>query len=218
MWVKICGIKDLESARLIAGLKPDAVGLNFFAKSSRCVGLETAEKIAAELSENVDCVGLFVNHELSEVQEISQRCQLEFIQLHGDERPEFLAELLEFNPKINIIKAFRIGEAGFDSVAGYLEECTRLSIRPFACLIDADVPGEYGGTGECVSWDGLRAAYRPEWPPLILAGGLKPANVGTAIQAVGPWGVDVASGVESSPGVKELSLVKSFIENAREAD
>jgi phosphoribosylanthranilate isomerase len=116
------------------------------------------------------------------------------------------------------IRAFHVGSRDLNSLAEYFA-CDRE--RPFpsdAYLVDAQVEGKFGGTGKMVSWDLLRNEYqRQEWPPLILAGGLRPDNVGEAIEAVRPWGVDVASGVESSPGIKDVALVERFIEEARRA-
>jgi phosphoribosylanthranilate isomerase len=109
-----------------------------------------------------------------------------------------------------------MGTSGLSELADYLARCRRLGVTLSACLIDAHVVGSYGGTGAVVPWDQLRNDYRvTDWPPLILAGGLHPTNVMAAIEAVAPWGLDVASGVESSPGVKDLALVEQFLAAAR---
>ena len=103
-------------------------------------------------------------------------------------------------------------------LASHLGECQSAGVTLAGCLIDSRVPGAYGGTGQIVPWKSLANEYqRIDWPPLILAGGLTADNVAEAIQAVQPWGVDVASGVEASPAVKDLQLVARFIENARNA-
>lgn len=100
----------------------------------------------------------------------------------------------------------------------YIEDCCRHGVEFTAILLDAHAPGQYGGTGKTVDWGAVRAHYDfAHWPPLLLAGGLKPENVAEAIHTVQPWGVDVASGVESSPGVKDVEHVRVFIENARAA-
>jgi phosphoribosylanthranilate isomerase len=105
-----------------------------------------------------------------------------------------------------------------EGLAEHLADCQARACRPAGCLIDARVDGAYGGTGQTVPWDVLARIYHhPEWPALILAGGLNPENVATAIVTVRPWGVDVASGVESSPGIKDLDQVRRFISNARTA-
>jgi phosphoribosylanthranilate isomerase len=100
-------------------------------------------------------------------------------------------------------------------VGEYLTACRRLGALPWACLIDANVPGSFGGTGQLAPWDVIRREYkRSDWPPLILAGGLRPDNVSAAIAAVAPWGVDVAGGVESSIACKDIELVRKFVVNA----
>ena len=122
-------------------------------------------------------------------------------------------------PGVKLIRAFRIGEEDLAAVAEYLEGCREVGVSLEACLIDARVEGKFGGTGRTASWDLLSREYQQDvWPRLILAGGLGPENVADAIHAVRPWGVDVASGVESAPGKKDLQQVRRFIENARKAN
>lgn len=208
MWTKICGIRDVSTALAVAELGPQAIGLNFFEGSLRVVEVEVAAEIVRKLPERVEPVGLFVNHSLGDIRSICGPCGISLIQLHGDEPPEFLAELSEFR----IVKAFRIGESGLFEVADYLERCRTLGVRPWACLADAKVPGSYGGTGRVAPWEILRDQWNADWPPLILAGGLTPRNVADGIRVVRPWGVDVAGGVESSPGQKDLSLVQEFLQ------
>ena len=112
----------------------------------------------------------------------------------------------------------RLGNDGLVRLAAFLDECNTLAVNVAACLIDARVEGSYGGSGKTVPWGRLQDEYRKQdWPPLILAGGLRPDNVAEAIHAVRPSGVDVASGVESSPGRKDLDLVQRFIEQSRKA-
>ena len=131
-----------------------------------------------------------------------------------DERVEW-PEL--FDPALqHFPRAFRIGEEGLAGMASYLAECRRLHALPRACLLDARVDGSYGGTGHTAPWDLIIREYQADWPPLILAGGLHPENVSAAIATVKPWGVDVASGVESAPGIKSVPLVQRFIELARD--
>lgn len=218
MWVKICGIRDIETADHVVSLKPDAVGLNFFAKSPRCVDRSVAAEISAMLPPEVESVGLFVNHELNDVLDTAQQCRLSMIQLHGDELPEFLAELKSCSPDVKVLRAFRVDDSGLTEVADYLTECRRLSVCLAGCLIDARVDGAYGGTGRTAPWDLLADHYDADrWPRLIVAGGLHPGNVADAIRVTRPFGVDVASGVESERGVKNLAQVKGFIQAARQA-
>lgn len=215
MWIKICGIRDLATAEQVAALSPDAIGLNFYAPSPRCVSRATARQIVAQLPGDVAAVGVFVNHSIAEIVECVTDCGLSMVQLHGDERPEFLADLQAVLPNTPLIRAWRMG-ADLADLEIYLADCQRLRVRLFGCLIDAKVAGTYGGTGHTPPWDVLRSSYRrATWPPLILAGGLTEANVAAGIAAVLPWGVDVASGVESSPGLKDLDRVSKFIAAAR---
>lgn len=207
MWTKICGIRDVATALAVAQLGPQAIGLNFYSRSVRVVLPDVAAEIVRQLPSHVEPVGLFVNHTASEIRDICQRCGLRTIQLHGDEPPEFLAELAEFR----ILRAFRIGDAGLDETAVYLDRCRQLGVVPRACLADAKVAGAFGGTGQTAPWELLSDGWKAEWPPLILAGGLTPANVSTAVRTVRPFGVDVAGGVESAPGQKDLELVKAFL-------
>lgn len=219
MWVKICGIRDVETAGHIISLKPDAVGLNFFEKSPRCVDRAVASEISRLLPASIESVGLFVNHELNDVLDTAQQCGLTMIQLHGDEPPEFLAELKGCISDVRILRAFRVDDRGLADVADYLAECRKLNVCLAGCLIDARVDGEYGGTGHAAPWDLLADQYdAARWPRLIVAGGLHPGNLADAIRVTSPFGVDVASGVESERGVKDLTLVRDFIQAARQAD
>jgi phosphoribosylanthranilate isomerase len=214
MWIKICGIRDVAQAQAVARLGPDAIGLNFFARSPRCVSVETAAEISLALPKQIMPVGVFVNHAFDEVREIARRCRLGAIQLHGDEPPEALAELREWP----VIRAFRVGDDGLAPLADYLDKCQKLSAMPWACLVEARVEGAYGGTGKLAPWELVARDYLvAAWPRLILAGGLTPANVAAGISAVRPWGVDVAGGVESALACKDPELVRQFIARARSA-
>ncbi len=214
MWIKICGIKDPETALRIAELGPDAIGLNFYSQTPRRVGVDVAATIVEQLPEHVVPVGLFVNHAIQDIEAICSRCGIRTIQLHGDEPPSFPAELTGRT----ILRAFRVGNNDLNEMADYLEECDRSQCRPDYCLVDARVPGKYGGTGKSVSWKMLAREYRrDDWPPLILSGGLTSTNVADAIRACRPYGVDVSSGVESEPAIKDLDQVRMFIDAARAA-
>ncbi len=215
MWIKICGIRDLPTALAIAELGADALGLNFFARSARHVTLPVAREIVAALPPSVEPVGLFVNHSVDEVVDTCMQCELATVQVHGDESPEFLAELALRLPEVRLIRAYRVEVGRMDSLADALEATRQLGVSLHACLVDAFVDGTYGGTGHTVDWSELAQQYdEAEWPSLILAGGLNADNVAAAVRTVQPWGVDTASGVESAPGVKDLALVRRFIENA----
>lgn len=158
-----------------------------------------------------------MNHSVQEVLDTCRQCSLGTAQLHGDETPEFLTSLQSANPDLKLLRAFRVdAQSGCAKIEEFLTRCGSLGVALDGCLIDSRVAGEYGGTGHTAPWDLLAGQYDSRrWPRLILAGGLTPDNVADAIRIVSPAGVDVASGVESSRGVKDLNLVASFIEAAR---
>lgn len=213
MWIKICGIRDAETAAAVGVLRPDAIGLNFYAKSARAVTTQQGAAITAALPSGVEPVGVFVNHSLDEIVSICDACGLRTVQLHGDEPPELIEQLRP----LRVIRAIRLGR---DNATATLESAAALGEGGWpvrALLVDAHVPGSYGGTGQAAPWDLLSGGWRRDWPPLILAGGLTAENVAEAVRAVCPWGIDVAGGVESSPGVKDLDQVARFIEAARNA-
>lgn len=212
MWIKICGIRDSATASYIASLGVDAIGLNFYAPSPRSVTVDQAAEIANSIRGRITTVGLFVNHSVAEVRQAIDRVGLDMLQFHGDEPPEFLAEFPEFR----IIRAFRVGSDGLAPVANSLRRGRDLNALPWACLVEAAVPGHFGGSGITVDWRELGHSFHGGWPPLILAGGLTPSNVAEAIQATRPWGVDVASGVESARGVKDRALIQNFVTAARQ--
>jgi len=216
MWIKICGVCDEESARAVIDSAANALGLNFYAASKRCVSLHTAQQIVALLPESVRPVGVFVNHSPEEIANICRETGIGTVQLHGDESPEMAAALLRTMPELDLIRACRVGEDGLDDMLRELDAWRQLGISPFACLIDSRVKGQYGGTGAQAPWSVLRDEYPFETAPrLILAGGLTPHNVAEAVRIVRPWGVDVAGGVETSPGKKSPASVKQFVHAAR---
>lgn len=212
--IKICGITTVEDARMVAAAGADAVGLNFCPQSPRHIALETARRIAECLPASAVKVGLFVNPPAARVLTVSDQLGLDLIQLHGDEPPEFLREL----EGRRVVRAFRVGAEGLRPMLDYLERCRRLACLPQLCLVDSYRKGQYGGTGQVADWS-LLGGYAREGaaPPLVLAGGLTPENVAEAIQAVHPYAVDTASGVESSPGRKDPELVERFVAAARTA-
>jgi phosphoribosylanthranilate isomerase len=212
--IKICGITNVEDARMVVESGADAVGINFYAGSPRFVPIERAMHVAAVVPKRVVKVGLFVN---ANVETISAACDglgLDLVQLHGDEPPEFVAAL----GRRPVMRAFRVGEDGLTPVAEYLKRCRELRCVPRMVLLDAFRAGHYGGTGNVADWDRIRRerALLGEMP-LVLAGGLTPDNVAAAIEAVRPAAVDAASGVESSPGHQDAGLVRRFVEAARAA-
>lgn len=216
MWVKLCGIRDVETARLAAECGADAVGLNFFGRSPRYVDPEVARQIVDALPPSVEAIGLFVNAAVEQIETLVASCGLTTIQLHGDEAPEFLATLRERLPTARVMRAFRVGDEGCGEIASYLATCARLGVTPWRCLVDARVSGSYGGTGATAPWEIVAREYRTDlWPPLVLAGGLVAENVSEAIAGVKPWGIDVSSGIESAPGVKDPEAMRAFVRAAR---
>ncbi len=218
MWVKICGIASHEDLDAVLPAMPDAVGLNFFTGSRRFVPVELAAELVNRLPREIRPVGVFVNHSIDTICEICDRCGLQTVQLHGDEPAEFLQTLHETAPQLRLIRAGRLDAAHPDRFAKTVAQCLQRSIELNAVLVDAHVPGHFGGTGQTAPWHLLRdAAWRSACPPLILAGGLRPENVAEAIRQVVPWGVDTASGVEAPSGRKDPDLVLEFVRRARKA-
>lgn len=211
--IKICGITSVEDARAAIAAGTDAVGLNFYEKSSRYLAIDKAKEISAVCNE-MTRVGVFVNASAEAIHDAVEQVGLDAIQLHGDEPPAFLAEL---NADLPVIRARRLDAPGLASIAMDLQECEiQGSRRPEAVLLDAASAGQYGGTGHQLPWNDLSdyASYLGE-TPMILAGGLRPENVAEAIRIVHPNGVDVASGVESEPGVKCPEKMRLFVEAAK---
>jgi len=212
--IKICGIRRPRWAEAAADAGADYIGL-VFAKSPRQVTIEEAKEVLSAVPPEVTAVGLFVNAEPDEIRRVAEGLDLKAVQLHGAEVPQTVAALSDFV----VIKAFRLGSQEDVAEAGeYLRSCEAAGRRPDICLADARVAGgPVGGTGQRIPPDVAADAREVLWP-LLLAGGLGPESVGEAICAVRPWGVDVSSGVESSPGVKDPERIKAFIEAVRAAE
>lgn len=222
--IKVCGITSIDDALAVARAGADAVGLNFYRRSPRYVTAEAARDILGSLPTGIVKVGLFVDTSADEVSRLFDDLRLDLIQLHGDQPPEFLAQL-GGRP---VMRAFRVGssvgnahlaaDTSLHFVAEYLARCRKLSASPTMVMLDALVVGEYGGTGQVANWHAAgQYVTKPGAPPLVLAGGLTTENVAAAIRAVRPAAVDVASGVESHPGRKDPAAVVAFVEAARAA-
>jgi phosphoribosylanthranilate isomerase len=210
--LKVCGITTVDDAVVAAEAGADAIGLNFWPRSRRLVSIDAAREISAELDDVVR-VGVFVNATAEEIARTADAVGLEWIQLHGDEPAELLAQL---PAQLKVMRAFRCGAEGLKSASRFLSECRARGRAPDAALVDADAGAEYGGTGRVANWSKI-VSERGQLGgvPMILAGGLTPQNVAEAIAVTRPDGVDVASGVESRPGVKDAKLVREFIDAAR---
>jgi phosphoribosylanthranilate isomerase len=202
--IKICGITNVDDAKVAVAAGADALGFVLYRKSPRFVEAAVVKRIVAELPPFVMPVGVFVNEELSLVRALMDDCGLALAQLHGDEAASYCQDLGR-----PVLKALRLKDRGtFLTLAEFKG---RANVR--GVLIDAFSNQAYGGTGQTVDWTLAQEAARST--PIVLAGGLTPANVAEAIARVHPYGVDVSSGVELSPGKKDHDKVKAFIHTAR---
>ncbi len=204
--IKICGITQEQQARAIISLGADALGINFWPKSKRYLPIETAAEWLPGLMDETVLVAVLVNADAPTLDAILEQRLVHILQLHGDETPAEVAALCERG--VTVIKALQVRD-----------RTSLTQIGTFPCesiLLDAYNPGIYGGTGETFPWELARIA-RDMFPEkrILLSGGLTPLNVRQAIEETHPAAVDVASGVESAPGVKDLDLVRRFIEEAR---
>jgi phosphoribosylanthranilate isomerase len=245
--IKICGITTPEDALLAADAGADAIGLNFYEKSPRCVWPNRAQEIVLALIANERdwiprIIGVFVNQGLMELLHVSAASHVVSLQLHGDEPPELIAQLREIHnsasnlppPKLTrhdrlplgdtspvrpeVVRAVRPQSGSLVEVHDYLNRCQAAGGLPHAVLVDALSPSAYGGTGQTLDWDMIHEQREKLLGlPLILAGGLTPDNVAKAIASARPDAVDVASGVESAPGKKDPAKVHDFAAAAKEA-
>jgi phosphoribosylanthranilate isomerase len=201
--VKICGITRLADAELAADLGAWAVGMVFYDGSPRCCSLEEAAVIGAALRRRVEIAGVFVNAPLEEVVRVSELASLSLVQLHGEEGPAFCAEVAR-RTGARTIKAA--------SVKGLFTVRNLERFHTDFHLLDGHAPGMRGGTGAQFDWS--LVASRRSKHPLIVGGGLNAERVGAAIAATSPYAVDVSSGVEAAPGVKDADLMRGFFEAA----
>lgn len=201
--IKICGIKTVTDALAAMDAGADLIGFNFYRKSPRYVEVGMCRNIMSVVRQigRVTCVGVFVNAPVAEIHATMETLGLSLAQLHGDETPEMLSALDG--------KAFKAFRGIPENINGF-----ERNDAP-AFLVDAAVKGVYGGSGVTADWSA--AAELAKQYPLLLAGGLTPGNVADAVRQVRPWGVDVASGVESAPGEKDAKKMKAFISAVRSA-
>lgn len=201
--VKICGIKTLTEALAAVEAGADYLGFNFFPKSVRFIEFHNFAAIASAMKKekpSVKLVGVFVNSSAADIGSLLKTGALDLVQLHGDESPVFCAA---FGDKV--FKAYR--GVPMTGAKSYIRK------EAPALLLDANVTGAYGGMGLTADW--LAAAGLAKHYPILLAGGLNPENVTEAVKQVNPWGVDVASGVESSPGRKDIGKMRAFVQAVR---
>ncbi|MGV3772493.1 MAG: phosphoribosylanthranilate isomerase [Verrucomicrobiales bacterium] len=201
--VKICGMTSPAESVAAAIAGADALGFMFFEGSSRFISFAQAREIARELPPFIAKVGVFVNAPRDFVLRSMESSTLDALQFHGEETPEYCAQF-----PIPVVKAFRVKDAST------LDLLPRFSVAAY--LLDSYVPGQLGGTGATFNWE-LASMAKKLNRPVILAGGLTAENIAEAVAKVQPYGVDVSSGVESSPGRKDFARVTEFIARAKQA-
>jgi len=199
---KICGITRVEDALLAVQNGADAIGLVFYAPSPRNVSIQQAIDIANQVPAFVSVVGLFVNAEAEFVNEVLSQVQLDLLQFHGDETPEYCAQF-----KRPFIKAIRV------KTDTNLVQCAKDFSTAKALLLDTYTEGVAGGTGHVFDWDLIPAQLDK---PVILAGGLNAGNVAQAIEKVKPYAVDVSGGVEAAKGIKDAMKIAAFMQQVNQ--
>ncbi len=207
MQIKICGIIALDDALAAADAGANLLGFNFYPSSPRYIEPQACARLVAALRSRgigVTTVGVFVNASPAEIAAILDACGLDLAQLHGDEPPEALTDLA--GRAFKAIRPVTLAES--QALAAAYARRT-----PPALLVDACHPGLYGGSGQAADWD--LTTELAATCPILLAGGLRADNVAAAVARVRPWGVDVASGVESSPGRKDPRKMAEFVRAAR---
>jgi phosphoribosylanthranilate isomerase len=221
MWIKICGNTNLEDCELAAALGADAVGF-VFAAGKRTVTAAQVGAITVCLSPELEKIGVFTTASFSQILETAREAGLTGVQLHGAFAPNLLQALREALPRpqkvIQVLHWYTDApaEEQADGFAGQAADVERNGTAD-AVLVDSRTRAASGGTGVVFDWGAARPALRGVSLPLIVAGGLNPGNVAAAITTLDAWGVDVASGVEQSPGRKDAERLRIFIENARAA-
>lgn len=198
--IKICGITSVEDALAVANAGADAIGLVFYEPSPRYVSIEQAEKIAKAVGPFVTTVALFVNADKKTIDSVLRQVPIQLLQFHGDESEEFCKQFAR-----PYIKALRMRE-GVD-----VNQLINSYGSASGILLDTYTPGTPGGTGETFDW---QRVPKNTTIPIVLAGGLTPKNVQTAISQTCVYGVDVSGGVERAPGIKDTIKIREFIQHA----
>lgn len=198
--VKICGITNYDDAAAALDMGADLLGFNFYPKSPRFIAPDRAAEIINKLPAFIDLAGIFVNTSIDQIHETKNLCQLDWVQLHGDENPQFCRELLSHNVKV--MKAIRIkDQTDIKKADDYFTD---------AILLDAFNPEKYGGTGLTFDWNIIGHIGKR----VFLAGGINPDNAADAVK-LGVYGIDVCSGIESEPGKKDHKKMKKLFDNIK---
>ncbi len=205
--VKICGITNVEDAEAAVQAGADALGFVFFPRSPRFVKIDTAAYIARNIPSHIWRVGVFINPSEDLLTDAIDACGLTVIQLHGDETPEVCSQVLQLG--VQVMKAFRVKDISV------MKEVERY--RADYVLLDTYMEHAYGGTGAAFNWE-IGREIVAKGMKVFLAGGLTPENVANAVRIVRPFGVDVSSGVEHSPGRKDPARLRAFIRAAKSVD
>jgi phosphoribosylanthranilate isomerase len=204
--VKICGITQPEQSLAITSLGATALGFICVPSSPRYVNIAQIQAAIAPISPNIDKIGVFANTTISEISQIVKKSGLTGVQLHGDETPEFCHQLRQSLSQVEIIKAIRVHSLE------HLQTTTHYTDYVDTLLLDAYHPQHLGGTGQTLDWLMLNQEFSPSLP-WFLAGGLTPDNILTALSQINPHGIDLSSGVEHSPGNKDLDKVALLFQN-----
>ncbi len=198
--VKICGLTNYEDAAAAMDMGADLLGFNFYPKSPRYVPPEKAMEIINRLPGFIDIAGVFVNASFEQIRETISRCHLDWVQLHGDESPQFCQSLLSLD--VRTMKAIRVkSQEDIEKAEDYFTDTV---------LLDAFHPEKYGGTGLTFDWNIIGHIGKR----IFLAGGINPDNAADAVE-LGVYGIDVCSGIEASPGKKDHKKMKELFENIR---
>ncbi|MDJ0662779.1 MAG: phosphoribosylanthranilate isomerase [Crocosphaera sp.] len=204
MRVKICGITQAKQGQVIAQLGATALGFICVERSPRYIKAQQIQDIIQLLPTTIDRIGVFANASVTDIEAVVTVAQLTGIQLHGDETPQFCAQIKQLWPDLEIIKAFRIkSPESLSDIPLYVQVIDTL-------LLDAYDPQQLGGTGKTLNWD-ILATFKPD-RPWFLAGGLNPNNILQALDNLDPDGIDLSSGVERSPGDKDINKVTQLFE------
>ena len=215
-WVKICGMTNLEDALTAVEAGADAVGFVFYEKSPRKISVEAAREIVEKLPGRLDKIGVFVNEPPDRVSAVADDAGLTAVQFHGDEyrnpkQYSLRGKTFFCLPVVDMLREMR-GQSGFFGIPRFP--------RGAGVLLDSGNQEQRGGTGRTFAWGEAHGfvSVVQKFYPVVIAGGLSSSNVGWAVEYLKPWGVDVVSGVEATPGKKDPEKVRAFVKAVRDAD